>query len=83
MKPASEAQRDYLNSLAGSLRWDHPIKKKIRAGTLTHDDCVEWIPKLKERKKRLDDEQDWASPEGYDYSPDMGVHQYDGGGTFF
>lgn len=28
-------------------------------------------------------DEDWTSPEGYDYSPDMGVHRYDGGGTFF
>ena len=29
------------------------------------------------------EDEDWTSHEGYDYSPDMGVHQYDGGGTFF
>ena len=27
-------------------------------------------------------EDDYTTPEGYDDSPDQGVHHYDGGGTF-
>lgn len=30
-----------------------------------------------------DDHDDYMTPEGYDDSPDQGVHRYDGGGTFF
>lgn len=26
---------------------------------------------------------DWTTPEGYDDSPDQGVHRHDGGGTFW
>lgn len=30
-----------------------------------------------------DVDEDWSTPEGYDDSPDQGVHRYDGGGTFW
>lgn len=31
----------------------------------------------------LENDDDYLTPEGYDDSPDQGVHRYDGGGTFF
>lgn len=43
---------------------------------------IEAILRLKQNFLDVGDD-DWSTPEGYDDSPDQGVHRFDGGGTFF
>lgn len=58
------------------------IEKRYNEGTLRKE--REWREDAAYRASRMYwGDEDWTSPEGYDYSPDMGVHQFDGGGTFF
>lgn len=83
MKPASEPQRQYV---AGLLRGAQGVPDELRrlatSPRLTHEDCTEVIPALKALQPKADTREDWTSPEGYDYSPDMGVHRHDGGGSW-
>lgn len=53
---------------------------------ITADEAREFLADIERRylkKIRMEYEEDWSTPEGYDDSPDQGVHRYDGGGTFF
>ncbi|GAB2733474.1 hypothetical protein [Nocardioides pakistanensis] len=49
--------------------------------TLTDAECREIIPALK-NLRRVEEDEDWSTPEGYDDSPDQGVHRFDGGGAW-
>lgn len=39
-------------------------------------------PPPRDPRRWYGDEEDWTTPEGYDDSPDQGVHQFDGGDAF-
>lgn len=46
----------------------------------------EWVADWRARRQQRDNEDPddgYMTPEGYDDSPDQGVHRYDGGGTFW
>lgn len=80
-KPASPAQRAYVDGLLAERSVPSALQQDARRRDLTHEDCTRIIPEL-QACPRADQDEDWASPEGYDYSPDMGVHQFDGGGSW-
>jgi hypothetical protein len=56
------------------------IEKRFEEGRIRKEH--EWLIKKSPWSWNFND-YDWSTPEGYDDSPDQGVHQFDGGGTFF
>lgn len=85
--PATQAQRDYVDGLLLRAREvPEELRKRASSINLTDGDCREVIPALKALQPKTtrysEEDEDYRSPEGYDYSPDMGVHQFDGGGAW-
>ena len=84
-RKATVGQKAYAKSLAYESGSAADIIK-AESKYLTHAECAEMIPRLKKiveanRAESVANE-DWTTPEGYDDSPDQGVHRYDGGGAW-
>jgi hypothetical protein len=82
-RPASPKQRAYIAGLTAERDVPPALRRRVTATNLTHADCVQLIPQLKALPRYVDlDEGEMMTPEGYDDSPDQGVHRYDGGGMW-
>lgn len=92
-RPASDKQLAYLVALTSCRIVDDELLADVtaRVGSgLTHADCARLIPLLLACRKNphrhparfSDQDDDWTTPEGYDDSPDQGIHRFDGGGAW-
>ena len=84
-KPASAKQRSFIDSLLATRIVPGALRRRALAEQLNHADCVDLIPLLLATPKAShhdNNNDDNMTHEGYDDSPDQGVHRFDGGGTF-
>jgi hypothetical protein len=77
--PATESQLRYVKAMLRDGRVvPDPIRREAWAAIergLTHTDCQTLIPIL----QNCPEDGDYIDDYGYDDSPDMGVHRFDGG----
>ena len=77
---ATDKQRAYLLGLIRQRDVPRALRQRAAAASLTHADCTELIPAIQACPRH--EEECAMTPEGYDDSPDQGVHQFDGGGAW-
>lgn len=81
---ASPKQVEFVRSLLEVRAVPWSLRQDVQAALargLTHVECTDLIPRLTSCR-RAEPAEDWNSPEGYDDSPDMGAHRFDGGGAW-